>query len=277
MTSSHLSEPELTALTKTAQQVRVKTIKILTEAGSGHPGGSLGMADIFTALYFKLLNHSPDNPEWKDRDYLLLSNGHICPVLYATLAQAGYFPQKKLQTLRKINSDLQGHPKLQPRLGIEISSGPLGQGLSQACGLALAFKKDNKPNHIFCLLSDGEQQEGQTWEAYMLASKYQLNNITAIIDRNHIQIGGDTEQVMPLENLKNKIEAFGWSVLEINGHDFSEIVMAVNKAKDDKLPFAIIANTVLGKGVSFMENNAQWHGKAPNKEQANQAIKELLQ
>ena len=235
------------------------------------------MADIFTALYFKLLNHSPDNPEWKDRDYLLLSNGHICPVLYATLAQAGYFPQKKLQTLRKINSDLQGHPKLQPRLGIEISSGPLGQGLSQACGLALAFKKDNKPNHIFCLLSDGEQQEGQTWEAYMLASKYQLNNITAIIDRNHIQIGGDTEQVMPLENLKNKIEAFGWSVLEINGHDFSEIVMAVNKAKDDKLPFAIIANTVLGKGVSFMENNAQWHGKAPNKEQANQAIKELLQ
>ncbi len=277
MTSSHLSEPELTALTKTAQQVRVKTIKILTEAGSGHPGGSLGMADIFTALYFKLLNHSPDNPEWKDRDYLLLSNGHICPVLYATLAQAGYFPQEKLQTLRKINSDLQGHPKLQPRLGIEISSGPLGQGLSQACGLALAFKKDNKPNHIFCLLSDGEQQEGQTWEAYMLASKYQLNNITAIIDRNHIQIGGDTEQVMPLENLKNKIEAFGWSVLEINGHDFSEIVMAVNKAKDDKLPFAIIANTVLGKGVSFMENNAQWHGKAPNKEQANQAIKELLQ
>lgn len=277
MTSSHLSEPELTALTKTAQQVRIKTIKILTEAGSGHPGGSLGMADIFTALYFKLLNHSPDNPEWKDRDYLLLSNGHICPVLYATLAQAGYFPQKKLQTLRKINSDLQGHPKLQPRLGIEISSGPLGQGLSQACGLALAFKKDNKPNHIFCLLSDGEQQEGQTWEAYMLASKYQLNNITAIIDRNHIQIGGDTEQVMPLENLKNKIEAFGWSVLEINGHDFSEIVMAVNKAKDDKLPFAIIANTVLGKGVSFMENNAQWHGKAPNKELANQAIKELLQ
>lgn len=277
MTSSHLSEPELTALTKTAQQVRVKTIKILTEAGSGHPGGSLGMADIFTALYFKLLNHSPDNPEWEDRDYLLLSNGHICPVLYATLAQAGYFPQEKLQTLRKINSDLQGHPKLQPRLGIEISSGPLGQGLSQACGLALAFKKDNKPNHIFCLLSDGEQQEGQTWEAYMLASKYQLNNITAIIDRNHIQIGGDTEQVMPLENLKNKIEAFGWSVLEINGHDFSEIVMAVNKAKDDKLPFAIIANTVLGKGVSFMENNAQWHGKAPNKEQANQAIKELLQ
>jgi len=277
MTSSHLSEPELTALTKTAQQVRVKTIKILTEAGSGHPGGSLGMADIFTALYFKLLNHSPDNPEWEDRDYLLLSNGHICPVLYATLAQAGYFPQEKLQTLRKINSDLQGHPKLQPRLGIEISSGPLGQGLSQACGLALAFKKDNKPNHIFCLLSDGEQQEGQTWEAYMLASKYQLNNITAIIDRNHIQIGGDTEQVMPLENLKDKIEAFGWSVLEINGHDFSEIVMAVNKAKDDKLPFAIIANTVLGKGVSFMENNAQWHGKAPNKEQANQAIKELLQ
>ena len=277
MTSSHLSEPELTALTKTAQQVRVKTIKILTEAGSGHPGGSLGMADIFTALYFKLLNHSPDNPEWEDRDYLLLSNGHICPVLYATLAQAGYFPQEKLQTLRKINSDLQGNPKLQPRLGIEISSGPLGQGLSQACGLALAFKKDNKPNHIFCLLSDGEQQEGQTWEAYMLASKYQLNNITAIIDRNHIQIGGDTEQVMPLENLKDKIEAFGWSVLEINGHDFSEIVMAVNKAKDDKLPFAIIANTVLGKGVSFMENNAQWHGKAPNKEQANQAIKELLQ
>lgn len=274
MTSS-LSTNDLTNLAKTAQQIRIDVIKMITQAGSGHPGGSLGMADIFTVLYFKILQHRPSEPTWENRDYLLLSNGHICPVLYATLAKVGYFRPEKLNSLRKINSELQGHPKIQPTLGIEISSGPLGQGISQACGLALALKKDNKPNHIYCLMSDGEQQEGQVWEAYMLAAKNKLNNITVIIDRNHIQIGGNTEEIMPLENLKQKIEAFGWAVLEINGHNFSEIINALTKAKNDDRPTAIIANTVLGKGVSFMENNYKWHGKAPSQEEAVQAIQEL--
>ena len=273
--TNQLHAEELTTLAKKAQNIRIKIIEMITKAGSGHPAGSLGMADIFACLYFKLLNHQPKNPTWEKRDYLLLSNGHICPVLYASLSLAGYFPARDLSSFRQINSKLQGHPHLNPNIGIENSSGPLGQGLSQACGLALALKKDQKPNFVYCLMSDGEQQEGQTWEAYMLAAKYQLNNIIAIIDRNMIQIGGNTEQIMPLEDLNQKIQAFGWSTIEIDGHNFDEIVNAVNSAKANQTPTAIIAKTVPGKGVSFMENNYQWHGKAPTAEQATQAISEL--
>ena len=262
-------------LKKIATEIRIDVIEMIARAGSGHPAGALGMTDVFTALYFNLVNHKPKSPTWADRDYVLLSNGHICPVLYATLAKSGYFSANILKTLRRINSPLQGHPLLNSAPGIEISSGPLGQGLSQACGLAIALKSDKKKGHIYCLLSDGEQQEGQTWEAYMLAAKYHLSNLTAIIDRNMIQIGGNTEEIMPLENLVKKIEAFGWKTYEMDGHNFKKIIRTVKQAKQDKQPSAIIAHTVPGKGVSFMEGNSSWHGKAPTQEQAKQAISEL--
>ncbi len=270
-----LSSAEIKRLTNTAQVVRIKIIEMLARAGSGHPAGALGMTDIFTALYFKLLKHRPDQPDWDQRDYLLLSNGHICPVLYVCLAVAGYFPVEKLTQLRQIDSPLQGHPKLSSLPGVEITSGSLGQGLSQACGLALALKHDQKNNHIYCLMSDGEQQEGQTWEAYMLAAKYQLINLTAIIDRNMIQIGGRTEQIMPLENLVAKLKSFGWQTLAIDGHNLNNIAAAVSEAKSDNAPTAIIANTIPGKGADLMEHDHRWHGKAPTLEQAQQIIRNL--
>lgn len=265
----------LKQLEKIACEIRINIIEMITDAGSGHPAGALGMTDVFTALYFKLINHKPKTPTWLDRDYVLLSNGHICPVLYATLAKTGYFSPDLLKTLRKINSPLQGHPLINSVPGIEISSGPLGQGLSQACGLAIALNSDNKKNHIFCLLSDGEQQEGQTWEAYMLAAKYQLSNLTVIIDRNMIQIGGNTEEIMPLEDLVKKIQAFGWKTYEMSGHNFKKIIKTVKQARQDGQPSAIIAHTTPGKGVSFMEGDSSWHGKAPTQKQAKQAIGEL--
>lgn len=262
-------------LEKTAQTIRIKVIKMIVQAGSGHPAGSLGMADIFTALYFSILKHDPLKPDWDERDYLLLSNGHICPVLYACLSKAGYFPESELNSLRQIGSRLQGHPVLGSVPGVEITAGPLGQGLSQACGLALALKMDKKSNHIYCLLSDGEQQEGQTWESYQLLNKYRLDNLTAIVDRNHIQIEGPTEKIMPLDDLKAKLKSFGWKTYQIDGHDFVQIIKTLRKAKNDQQPSIIIAHTTPGKGVSFMENKNEWHGKAPDAKQAEQAIKEL--
>ena len=249
---------------------------MLSKAGSGHSAGSLGMADIFTALYFNILNHNPKNPSWEERDYLILSNGHICPALYATMAHAGYFPKSELKTLRQFGSRLQGHPHRTSLPGLETTSGPLGSGLSQAAGLALGLRMDKKENRVYCLMSDGEQQAGNTWEGAMFAGKHKLHNLTAVIDRNRIQIGGDTEEIMPLEPLALKYRAFNWQVLEINGHDYLQIFDALRRARTitDK-PTVILAHTIPGKGVSFMEKNYHWHGRAPSAKEAAQALKEL--
>lgn len=267
---------KLLELKKTANEIRILIIKMLVKAGSGHSAGPLGMTDIFTALYFNSLNHNPNEPEWNDRDRVVLSNGHICPVFYATLAKAGYFPIEELDTLRKIDSRLQGHPHRTSLPGIENTSGPLGEGLSQAIGMALVGKMDKKNYYVFCLTSDGEHQEGNTWEAAMFAPKYKLNNLIQIIDRNYIQIDGRTNDVMPLDPLKEKYINFGWHVIEINGNDLEEIIMAIGNAKkvSDK-PIFILANTTPGKGVSFMENDYTWHGKPPKEDEAEKALKEL--
>lgn len=263
-------------LEEKARAIRRSIISMLERAGSGHSGGSLGMADVFTALYFAHIRHNPQNPAWNERDYVLLSNGHICPVWYATLAQAGYFPPEELQTLRQYGSRLQGHPHRGSLPGIENSSGPLGQGLSQACGLAYALHMDAKPNRVYCLMSDGEQQEGQNWEAYQFAAKYKLNNLTVLIDRNNIQIDGRTETIMPLEPLADKITSFGWRVLEIDGHNMKAICDALHLAKLVQMqPTAIICKTIPGKGVDFMENQYTWHGKAPSSQEAAKALAQL--
>lgn len=262
-----------------ANQIRQDIITSLFHAQSGHPGGSLGMADVFTALYFNILNHNPQQPFWEKRDIFILSNGHICPGRYATMANAGYFPREELLTLRKLNSRLQGHPHRNSLPGLETSSGPLGSGLSQAAGMALVLKQEKKKNKIYCMVSDGEQDCGQTWEAVMLISKYKLNNIIAIMDRNDIQIDGTTEEIMPLESLRKKYQSFGWKVLEINAHHFPEILSSLKKAqefqKQTRKPVMIIAKSILGKGVSFMENKPAWHGKAPNAEETRKALEEL--
>ena len=263
-------------LEKIANEIRVDIIKMLLEAGSGHSAGPLGMADVFTALYFNILNHDPKKPDWKDRDRLILSNGHICPVRYATMAHAGYFPISELKTLRKLGSRLQGHPHRTSLPGIETTSGPLGSGLSQATGLALAGRIDQAKWRVICLMSDGEQDAGNTWEAAMLAGKNKLHNLTALIDRNNIQIDGFTEDIMPLENLKAKYEAFNWHVIEIDGHNIEEIIDAFNQAKAIyEKPTVIISHNIPGKGVDFMENKWQWHGKPPNKEEATLALNQL--
>jgi len=271
-----LHEKQLQFLEETANFVRQDIVKMLLAAGSGHSAGPLGMADVFTALYFHILNHRPKQPNYKDRDRVILSNGHICPVLYAVLARAGYFPLEELKTLRQLGSRLQGHPHRGSLPGIESTSGPLGSGLSQAIGVALAARMDGKKYRTYCLMSDGEHQEGNTWEAIMAAGKYRLAQLTAIIDRNHIQIDGYTENVMPLEPLKAKYESFGWQVLEANGHSFESIISAVAEAQAiHERPTVIIAYTIPGKGVSFMENNYLWHGKPPKLAEAHLALKEL--
>ncbi len=271
-----LYEEKLKFLEETVNKIRQAIVETLVEAGSGHSAGSLGMADIFTAFYFHILNHDPINPAWSERDRLILSNGHICPVLYATMAYAGYFPIEELKTLRKINSRLQGHPHRFSLPGVETTSGPLGCGLGQAIGMALAAKLDNKKHWVYCLMSDGEHNEGNVWESAMFAAKHRLNNLIAVVDRNNIQISGFTEEVMPLEPLKEKYEAFGWHVKEIDGHNFEQIVDAVNEAKAIyEKPSVIISHTIPGKGVSFMERNYLWHGKPPTKEEAEKALKEL--
>jgi len=259
-----------------ANDIREDIINMLLEAGSGHSAGPLDMADVFTALYFNVMNHNPENPKWDGRDYLILSCGHINPVLYATLAEAGYFPKEELKTLRKINSRLQGHPHNLDLPGLETSSGPLAQGVSQAVGIAYGLTMDHKHNQVYLVMSDGEQQEGQVWEAVMFAGKYKLHNLTAIMDRNNIQIDGYTENIMSLENLKGKYEAFNWHVLEVDGHNIQKIIDACMEAKAIyEKPTLIIAHTIAGKGVDFMEGDYKWHGTPPNKEQAAKALEEL--
>lgn len=263
-------------LEELAVQLRQDVIKMLLAAGSGHPAASLGLADIFTALYFGILNVDPKNPTEPNRDRLILSNGHACPILYATLIKKGFLPKSDLKTLRRLASVLQGHPHINPETGIEFSSGPLGQGLSLACGMALAAKLDKKAYRIYCLTGDGELQEGAIWESAMFAPNRNLQNLTWIIDRNNIQIDGYTEQVMPLEPLREKLEAFNWHVIEINGHNMDEIISACNMAKSIyERPTAIIAHTIPGKGVPEMEYKFEWHGKAPSKELAETALKSL--
>jgi transketolase len=259
-----------------AVEIRESIIKMLLEAKSGHPAGALGMADVFEILYFSILKHDPKNPNWAGRDRVILSNGHICPVLYATLAESGYFPKSELKTFRKIGSKLQGHPHYNPKIGIENTSGPLGQGLSQAAGIATAFRINQKTNRVYCIMSDGEQQEGQNWEAFMYAGNKKLNNLTVLIDRNNIQISGYTRDVMPLKPFKQKLEAFGWNVLSIDGHNIESIAEACEQAKTTRMqPTAIICNTIPGKDVDFMENLPKWHGKPPNKKEAKLALDEL--
>jgi len=271
-----LTEKKIKFLEEQANKIRQTIIETLVEAGSGHSAGPLGMADVFTAFYFHILNHDPKNPDWPERDRLILSNGHICPVRYVAMAYAGYFPLQELKTLRKINSRLQGHPHRTSLPGVETTSGPLGSGLSQAAGVALAAKLDNKKFRVYCFMSDGEQDAGNIWEAAMFIGKHRLNNLTALIDRNNIQIDGYTENVMPLEPLKEKYESFGWHVLEIDGHNFEQIIDAVNEAKAIfEQPTVIIAHTIPGKGVSFMERDYLWHGKPPTKEEGERALKEL--
>ena len=271
-----LHEDKLKFLEETANQLRCDVINMLTEAGSGHPAGALSMADVFSAFYFHILNHDPRNPNWPERDRLILSNGHICPIQYAALARSGYFPTEELKTLRKINSRLQGHPFRKALPGIETSSGPLGEGLPQAIGIALAARLDNKKYRTYCIMSDGEQDCGSVWEAAMLAGKYRLSNLTAIIDRNNIQSDGFTEEIMPLEPLRDKYESFNWHVLEVDGHNIEEFVDAINESRAIfEKPTVIIAHTTPGKGVDFMEFDFRWHATVPNKQQAKKALEEL--
>lgn len=262
-----------------ANEIRESIISMLLEAGSGHTAGPLGMADVFTALYFDILRYKLDDPNWSARDRLILSNGHICPVLYATMAHAGFFPIEELKTLRKFGSRLQGHPHREFLQFLDSSSGPLGSGLSQAVGMAIADKIDysiTSPRYIYCLLGDGELNEGNNWEAIMLAAKESLRNIIAIVDRNNIQIDGYTENIMPLDNLNKKWEAFNWHVQEIDGHDIAAVIRAVNTAKAVfEKPSVIIARTIPGKGVPEFERKFEWHGKPPNKEEAKMALDEL--
>jgi len=279
-----LTDQESKKLEEIAQQLRCDVIEMLLEAKSGHSAGPLGMADVFTALYFGgILNVDPKNPSWEDRDRLILSNGHICPIHYAALARAGFFPVEELKTLRKFGSRLQGHPHRGSLAGIENSSGPVSYGSSIAVGMAYAAKIDLPAGRqvrnkwqVYCIVGDGEQQEGNTWEAVMFAGKHKLDNLTFLMDRNNIQIDGFTEDVMPLEPLKTKYEAFGWHVLEVDGHNIGEVIDACQQAKSIyEKPVMIICHTIPGKGVDFMEWKPEWHGKSPNKEEAETALKQL--
>jgi transketolase len=249
---------------------------MIGKAGSGHPGGSLSAVEIVTALYWRTMRFKPADPYWKGRDRFILSKGHAAPVLYAVLAECGYFPKEELGTLRQLNSHLQGHADRTVTHGVEMSSGSLGQGLSFAVGCALAGRLDQQSWRVYALLSDGECDEGQTWEAAMSAAKFKVDNLTAIVDKNRIQLSGFTKDIMNLDPFNKKWEAFGWEVLEVDGHDFDQVLDAFGKAQKVKgKPAVIIAHTVKGKGVSFMENNVDFHGKAPNAEQLEKALKEL--
>ena len=269
----HTSVHDLRVIANTLRQ---DIIRMLLVAGSGHSAGPLGMADIYAALYFHVLRHRPREPEWKERDRLFLSCGHCIPVRYVAMARAGYFPVNELRTLRQYNTRLQGHPERVTLPGVESTSGPLGSGLAQAAGYAYAALMDKKRFRVYCVTSDGEHDAGNHWEAVLFAGKNRLSNLTAIIDRNNIQIDGYTEQVMPLEPLAQKYKAFNWHVIEIDGHNIREFIDACNKAKSIfEKPTVIIAHTTPGKGVDFMEFDYQWHGKPPNREQAREALHEL--
>lgn len=287
---------DIEQLKKFATHLRIAVVKMVTHAKSGHVGGALGLADIYAVLYGPngVLKFRPHQPDWSERDYLLVSNGHTCAIWYAALAQAGFFPKTWLSQFRQIDQPLQGHPHFQPAgtttsltsksqpiptvPGIENTSGSLGQGLSQAAGLALALQRQKKSNHVYCVLSDTEHQEGQIWEAYMFASQYKLTNLTTIIDRNHIQISGQTEGIMSLEPLASKIRSFGWDVWEVDGHNYADLRRVFKHIQTSTTkPTAILAHSTAGKGVSFMENDYHWHGQVPTREQAVKALAELNQ
>ena len=273
-----LSDEKIKELQKKANDIRQSIIEMLVEAESGHTAGPLGMADVFTLFYFHILKHKPQNPSWEGRDRLVLSNGHICPVLYAAMAHSGYFPVEELKTLRKFGTRLQGHPHREYLPFIENSSGPLGEGLSQAIGMALADKidKKDKDRFIYCFMSDGELDEGNSWEAIMLAGKNKLRNLIAVVDRNNIQIDGYTEHIMPLEPLADKWQAFNWHVIEVGGHDFKALNEAMEEAQEIfEKPTVIIVHTIPSKGVKEFERDYKWHGISPNKEQGEMALKEL--
>jgi len=273
---SCLESQEFVKLTEISKNIRKLILEAVAEAGSGHPGGSLSAVEILVTLYFYKMRHDPKNPKWEDRDRFVLSKGHASPLLFAILAQAGYFPIEELKTFRKINSRLQGHPDFRAP-GVEFPGGSLGIGLSVAAGMALAARLDNKSHRIYALLGDGELQEGQVWEAALTAAKYRLDNLTVIIDRNGIQQDGLTEQIMPLEPLAAKWKAFNWNVTQIDGYNFEQIIDALEKAENTiNRPTVIIAHTTKGKGVSFMEWSPEWHGKAPKKESLQKIIKEEL-
>jgi transketolase len=274
-----LTQQKIQQLELKANDIRESIIEMLVLAGSGHTAGPLGMADIFATLYFHTLKHDPKKPHWPERDRIVLSNGHIAPVLYSTMAHAGYFGLDELKTLRKFGAKLQGHPHREYLPALETSSGPLGSGLSQAVGMALADRIDSgrsSKRRIYCLMSDGEHDEGNTWEAILLAGKEKLNNLVAIIDRNNIQIDGYTEDIMPLEPFVNKYISFNWHVIEIDGHNIAEIAAAFEEAKTIfEKPVCIMAHTIPGKGVKEFESKYEWHGKPPKKEEAEMALKEL--
>ncbi len=257
-----------------AKRIRRNIIKMIAASGSGHPGGSLSIVDILCVLYFSEMRYDPKNPLWENRDRLILSKGHAAPALYATLAEAGFFPEEELLTLRKLGSRCQGHTtRMLP--GVEVCSGSLGQGMSVANGMALAARLDKKDRRIYVIIGDGETQEGQIWEAAMASAHYKLDNLTVFLDRNGLQIDGTTEDVMAIEPVADKWRAFGWHVIEINGHDYGEVKSAITESKIAKKPVVIVAHTVKGKGVSFMENAVEFHGKAPTPEEAEKALKEI--
>lgn len=279
-----LTNEKVAELEKQAESIRETIINMLVAAGSGHTAGPLGMADIFTAFYFHILAHDPKRPDWEERDRLILSNGHICPVQYAAMAHAGYFPIEECLTLRKFGSRLQGHPERLRLPGLETTSGPLGEGLSQAAGIAYAFRipstslgtGDNKKQRVYCVMSDGEQEEGNIWEAAMFAGKNKLSNLTAVMDRNNIQIDGMTEDVMPLEPIAEKYRAFNWHVLEVDGHNSAAFVQAIDEAKAVyEKPTLIIAHTIPGKGVPEIEFDYRWHGKPPTREEGKRFLKDI--
>jgi len=271
-----LSDQKIMELELLANDIRQSLIDMLEDAGSGHTAGPLGMADIFTAFYFHILHHEPNHPDWEDRDRLILSNGHIVPIRYTTMAHAGYFPIEELSTLRKFGSRLQGHPERERLPGLETTSGPLGSGLSQAAGIAYAARMDGKKFRTYCLMSDGEQDAGNIWEGAMFAGNNKLSNLTAVIDRNNIQINGMTENVMPIEPLADKWRAFNWHVIEVDGHNIEAFVDAVEQAKAIyEKPTVIIAHTIPGKGIAEIEFDYNWHGKPPSKEEEQKFLKEL--
>ncbi len=270
-------QTDINRLIQISKGIRKDILKSLSAAGSGHTGGSLGLADIFTCLYFYNLQHHPEDPGWADRDRLILSIGHVAPVLYTTLAHAGYFPKEELTTLRKLGTRLQGHPGREHGLpGLELSAGSLGQGLSVAVGMALVGKMDHKNYHVFSIHGDGELQEGSIWEAAMSASHHKLDHLIAIVDRNQLQIDGKTSEVMELEPLADKWTAFGWEVFHCDGHNHSDIIRTIEEAKQRKhKPKVILARTIMGKGVKSIENDHHWHGKAPAPEQLDDFLKQI--
>ncbi len=271
-----LTDNALQTLEKKAELIRETVVEMLVAAGSGHTAGPLGLADIFAAFYFHILKHDPQNPLWSERDWLVLSNGHTVPVRYAAMAHAGYFPIEECKTLRKFGTRLQGHPEREKLPGVETTSGPLGSGLSQAAGIAYAHRMDGKRNTVYCVMSDGEQEEGNTWEAVMFAGKHKLANLTAVMDRNNIQIDGMTEEVMPLEPVADKYRAFNWHVLEVDGHNIRQFIEAVDEARAIvEKPVLIIAHTIPGKSVPEIEGDYHWHGKPPSKEEGKRFLKAI--